>query len=246
MRKLPLVLVALALFTGCGAPDVGDAIGTVVLVDEDVRVVRGGGMEQGVSVGDTVVVPGDSSIQIDAWHAPVAFRITDDSQVSFSSHQQKDDDSIYRLALSKGNLRVRNRQVTVEPAIRITVPGSEIQARAADFLAQFRPNAAGAQATSGVTAVTTFDGFVQVRPNKRHPWVGPQSGARVVVKDGEFVGEPPVQYPDSETLQALQEATRPYMLTKPMMKRLRERMLRELSGESADEKAPTPVAMKSR
>ena len=191
MRSVLTLLAGLVLVAGCATEGL-QPLGTVVLVEGDVKVehLLGGedvlAMGDPIYVGDQIVSGPDGQLHIKAIQAPVTFRIGAASNVRFAQVVPGKTVTGYELVLDAGLVRTRNRQVSRRPIIKISTAAAQVKARASDFVVMVEPprNGANMAAVSapaptndlsglvaaappenlGKTTVTNFHGYVYVKP----------------------------------------------------------------------------------
>lgn len=262
MRSVLTLLTGLVLVAGCATEGL-QPLGTVVLVQGEVKVehLLGGedvlAMGDPIYVGDQIVSGPDGQLHIKAIQAPVAFRIGAASNVRFAQVVPGKTVTGYELVLEAGLVRTRNRQVSRRPIIKISTAAALVKARASDFVVMVEPprNGANTAAVSaptndlsglvaaappedlGKTTVTNFHGYVYVKPQgKPEDAEHPWIGpprGAAVEVDQGGFGEPAIRHLDAESLSLLNNTTRPIMLPPAFMAELRERMARKIAQRAA-------------
>lgn len=258
MRSVLTLLTGLVLVAGCATEGL-QPLGTVVLVEGEVKVehLLGGedvlAMGDPIYVGDLIVSGPDGQLHIKAIQAPVAFRIGAASNVRFAQVVPGKTVTGFELVLEAGFVRTRNRQVSRRPIIKISTAAALVEARASDFVVMVEPprNGANTAAVSapmndlsglaaaappedlGKTTVTNFHGYVYVKPlGKPEDAEHPWIGpprGAAVEVDQGGFGEPAIRHLDAESLSLLNSTTRPIMLPPAFMAELRERMAEKIA-----------------
>ena len=262
MRSVLTLLASLVLVAGCATEGL-QLLGTVVLVDGDVKVNHLLGGEDVLAIGDPVyvgdqIVSGlDGQLHIRAIKAPVAFRIGAASNVRFAQVIPGKTVTGFELVLDAGLVRTRNRQVSRRPIIKVSTAAAQVTARASDFVVMVEPSRNGANGAAvsapaptltndlpglaaavppedlGKTTVTNFHGYVYVKPEDAEHPWIGPPRGAAVEVDQGGFGEPAIRHLDAQTLTLLNDTTRPIMLPPAFMAELRERMAEKIAQRAA-------------